>query len=206
MKACMTYSTSTMSTTLGTDMSILVSKPTECAAECMIILSEFSFYVLMQLSHLCYNILYRLILIAEKETVYSQFPTPLVNRLEKHFVLMSSILEEWQIEVLNQLQNWIIAFSPIRFAELLRRDSIIITVFFRNEKFRPGHAFIGFQTDTPAAVIFQSSNFLRKLREQGGVNVTGWEIVQNADALRGISPEDLATLQEDSEQWKDAVK
>ena len=43
MKACMTYSTSTTSTTLGTDMSILVSKPTECAAEYMIILSEFSF-------------------------------------------------------------------------------------------------------------------------------------------------------------------
>ena len=147
-----------------------------------------------------------MILIAEKETVYSQFPTPLINRLEKHFVLMSSILEDWQIEVLNQLQNWIKAFSPIRFAEVPRRNSIIIIVFFRNEKFSPGHAFIGFQTDTPAAVIFQSTNFLRKLREQGGANITGWEIVQNADALRDISPEELATLQEDSEQWKDAVK
>ena len=62
----------------------------------------------------------RLILIAEKETVYSHFPTPLINRLEKHFVLMSSILEEWQMEVLDRLQNWIKAFSPIRFAEVLR--------------------------------------------------------------------------------------
>ena len=43
MKVCMTYSTSTTSTTLGTDMSILVSKLTECAAESMIILSEVSF-------------------------------------------------------------------------------------------------------------------------------------------------------------------
>ena len=43
MKACMMYSTSTISTTLETDMLILVSKPTECAAECMIILSEFLF-------------------------------------------------------------------------------------------------------------------------------------------------------------------
>ena len=59
----------------------------------------------------------RLILIAEKETVYSQFPTPLINRLEKHFVLTSSILEEWQMEVLNQLHDWIKKFSPTRFAE-----------------------------------------------------------------------------------------
>ena len=43
MKACMMYSTNTTSTTLGTDMWILVSKLTECAAECMIILSEVSF-------------------------------------------------------------------------------------------------------------------------------------------------------------------
>lgn len=83
---------------------------------------------------------------------------------------------------------------------------IISTIFFRNEKFCPEHAFVGFQTDTPAAVIFQSTNFLRKLREQGGANVTGWEMVQNAGALSGISPEELAALGEDSEQWRDAVK
>ena len=82
---------------------------------------------------------------------------------------------------------------------------IITTVFFRNDKFCPGHAFIGFQNDTPAAVIFQSTNFLRKLREQGEANVTGWEMVQNAGALSGVAPEELVTLQEDSEQWKDAV-
>lgn len=48
MKVCMTYSTSTISTTLGTDMLILVSKPTECAAECMITLSKVSCSVLIQ--------------------------------------------------------------------------------------------------------------------------------------------------------------
>ena len=66
----------------------------------------------------CYLIIavctYRLILIAEAETVYNEFATPLINRLEKHFVLASSILEEWQIEVLNRLEAWINKFSSVR--------------------------------------------------------------------------------------------
>ncbi len=59
----------------------------------------------------CLLILYRLILIAEKDTVYSKFPTPLINRLEKHFVLTSSILERWQDELLVVFQKWISDFS-----------------------------------------------------------------------------------------------
>lgn len=59
----------------------------------------------------------RLILIAEKDTVYNQFPTPLINRLEKHFVLMSSILEEWQTKVVTEFYCWIKKFSLIRFAK-----------------------------------------------------------------------------------------
>ena len=56
----------------------------------------------------------RLILIAEKDTVYERFPTPLINRLEKHFVLTSSVLEDWQKEVLNDFEDWIKAFSDTR--------------------------------------------------------------------------------------------
>ena len=54
---------------------------------------------------------FRLILIAEKETVYKTFPTPLINRLEKHFVLTETILLDWQKEVLVQLNYWITQFS-----------------------------------------------------------------------------------------------
>ena len=53
----------------------------------------------------------RLILIAEKDTVYDKFPTPLINRLEKHFVLTESILEPWQEEVLEAFDVWIKKFS-----------------------------------------------------------------------------------------------
>ena len=52
----------------------------------------------------------RLILIAEKDTVYDKFPTPLINRLEKHFVLTSSILTPWQKDVLKTFEDWIDRF------------------------------------------------------------------------------------------------
>lgn len=56
---------------------------------------------------------FRLILIAEKETVYEKFPTPLINRLEKHFVLTTTVLSKWQEEVLGILETWIKDFSEI---------------------------------------------------------------------------------------------
>ena len=58
-------------------------------------------------------VLCRLILIAEKETVYNTFPTPLINRLEKHFVLTETILLDWQKEVLKQLKTWVEKFCTI---------------------------------------------------------------------------------------------
>lgn len=57
---------------------------------------------------------FRLILIAEKRTVYSKFPIPLINRLKKHFVLTETILLKWQKEVYDKLMNWIKDFSEIR--------------------------------------------------------------------------------------------
>ena len=45
--------------------------------------------------------------------MYEKFPTPLINRLEKHFVLTSSVLEQWQSEVLDWLQEWVEKFSHV---------------------------------------------------------------------------------------------
>ena len=55
----------------------------------------------------------RLIIIAEKTTVYEKFPTPLINRLEKHFVLYSSVLEDWQAATLKKMEQWINYFSHV---------------------------------------------------------------------------------------------
>ena len=46
--------------------------------------------------------------------MYNEFPTPLINRLEKHFVLYSSVLEDWQTDVLDQMEQWIEAFSHVQ--------------------------------------------------------------------------------------------
>ena len=54
---------------------------------------------------------YRLILIAEKDTVYEKFPIPLINRLEKHFVLTRTVLLSWQEKVLDELVKWVKQFS-----------------------------------------------------------------------------------------------
>ena len=54
-----------------------------------------------------------MILIAEKETVYKDFPTPLINRLEKHFVVTSTILTEPQKLIMSKLMKWASDFTAI---------------------------------------------------------------------------------------------
>ena len=63
------------------------------------------------LSQLLHILTLRLILIAEKQTVYRKFPTPLINRLEKHIVVTSDILSEAQQQVLKKLKKWLQDFS-----------------------------------------------------------------------------------------------
>jgi len=54
--------------------------------------------------------LYRLVLIADKNKVHSQFPIPLINRLEKHYVSTTSLLTADQKAVKDQLENWLAKF------------------------------------------------------------------------------------------------
>lgn len=55
----------------------------------------------------------RLILIAEKKTVYEKFPIPLISRLEKHFVVTSSVFCEWQNDVLKNFEEWTKKMSQV---------------------------------------------------------------------------------------------
>ena len=55
----------------------------------------------------------RMILIAEKETVYRDFPTPLINRLEKHYVVTSTILTGAQKRVMERLVQWAEDFATL---------------------------------------------------------------------------------------------
>ncbi len=58
-------------------------------------------------------VIVRLIMIAEKEKVYKEFPIPLINRLEKHLVFTETILLDWQRNILKRLNNWIEQFSVL---------------------------------------------------------------------------------------------
>ena len=55
----------------------------------------------------------RLIVIAEKQEVYERFPIPLINRLEKHFVAMSTMLSERQEAVVQRLSTWASRFTQV---------------------------------------------------------------------------------------------
>ena len=48
----------------------------------------------------------RLIVVAEKKVVYDKFPIPLINRLEKHFLAMDTMLTEDQRQLADHLQHW----------------------------------------------------------------------------------------------------
>lgn len=56
-------------------------------------------------NNLCFFIT-RLIVVAEKQIVYDKFPIPLINRLEKHFLSMKTMLSPEQCELARKLQNW----------------------------------------------------------------------------------------------------
>jgi len=54
-----------------------------------------------------------MILIAEKDTVYKKFPTPLINRLEKHFMVTSTVLTKPQKQAVEKLKEWTEDFATI---------------------------------------------------------------------------------------------
>ena len=58
--------------------------------------------------------LYRLIVVAEKDDVYERFPIPLINRLEKHLLVMSTGLTERQAHFAKELEDWVKLFSDAK--------------------------------------------------------------------------------------------
>ncbi|XP_019854153.1 PREDICTED: E3 ubiquitin-protein ligase RNF213-like [Amphimedon queenslandica] len=82
---------------------------------------------------------FKLILIAEKKKVYDDFPTPLVNRLEKHFINNETVLEDWQKTVVDDIEKWLKSFMT------------------DNDGFKIKDAFVGYNSDTKAAVVLQAT-------------------------------------------------
>ena len=69
-------------------------------------------------------------------------------------------------------------------------------------KFEEAHAFIGYQKDTPAAVIFQATNQLKILVEGGDTYISH---LQQAGILSSELIKELKNSSKDSSQWSKAV-
>ena len=56
---------------------------------------------------------HRLVLIADKNKVYEEFPIPLINRLEKHYLVTSIILSDSQVKLKEKIEYWVKRFSKL---------------------------------------------------------------------------------------------
>ncbi|GAA6098909.1 E3 ubiquitin-protein ligase rnf213-alpha-like [Tachysurus ichikawai] len=88
---------------------------------------------------------FRLIVIEEKRTVYEQFPTPLLNRLEKHCLEMSNILPDHAQEMKNELEDWLNLFVT---RDSNERDQLLTTS-------RKYDTIVGYTEDTCASILLE---------------------------------------------------
>nr|XP_023992641.1 E3 ubiquitin-protein ligase rnf213-alpha-like [Salvelinus alpinus] len=88
---------------------------------------------------------FRLIVIEDKEVVYNQFPIPLINRLEKHYLDIHTVLSKEQREIVADLERWVGQFVD------LQQSSPAPQTY----KYQPPDVFIGFHADTCASVVRQ---------------------------------------------------
>nr|XP_045015373.1 E3 ubiquitin-protein ligase RNF213 [Jaculus jaculus] len=88
---------------------------------------------------------FRLIVIEEKDVVYKQFPVPLINRLEKHYLDINTVLEGWQKNIVRELEQWAGKFVDVKADQFLARH-----------KYSPADVFIGYHSDACASVVLQA--------------------------------------------------
>uniref|UniRef100_G1KRE5 RING-type E3 ubiquitin transferase n=1 Tax=Anolis carolinensis TaxID=28377 RepID=G1KRE5_ANOCA len=104
---------------------------------------------------------FRLIVIEEKEVVYKHFPIPLINRLEKHYLDINTVLEKWQRRIVEELKKWVSDFTAVETQ----------TYFMGQQKYTPSDVFVGYHSDTCASVVLQVTEKLK-------VGFSHWELMR----------------------------
>ncbi|XP_014912893.1 E3 ubiquitin-protein ligase RNF213 isoform X2 [Poecilia latipinna] len=89
---------------------------------------------------------FRLIVIEEREVVYKQFPIPLINRLEKHYLDIHTVLKAEQKKMVEELERWAKLFVSLTGQHAGAADMY---------KYTLPDVFIGYHSDTCASVILQ---------------------------------------------------
>ncbi|NWZ10455.1 RN213 ligase, partial [Agelaius phoeniceus] len=93
---------------------------------------------------------FRLIVIEEKEVVYKHFPIPLINRLEKHYLDISTMLDKGQREAVQQLERWVQEFTAVNTEDY----------FMSQQQYSPADVFVGYHADTCASLVLQGTQRL----------------------------------------------
>uniref|UniRef100_A0A8C5J7S2 RN213 ligase n=1 Tax=Junco hyemalis TaxID=40217 RepID=A0A8C5J7S2_JUNHY len=94
---------------------------------------------------------FRLIVIEEKEVVYKHFPIPLINRLEKHYLDISTVLDKGQREAVQELERWVQEFTAVNTEKH----------FISQQQYSPADVFVGYHADTCASLVLQGTQRLR---------------------------------------------
>ncbi|XP_049669068.1 E3 ubiquitin-protein ligase RNF213 isoform X5 [Accipiter gentilis] len=94
---------------------------------------------------------FRLIVIEEKDVVYKHFPIPLINRLEKHYLDISTVLDKGQRETVEALKKWVCEFTAANTEEH----------FMSKQKYSPSDVFVGYHSNTCASVVLQTTERLK---------------------------------------------
>ncbi|XP_053396339.1 E3 ubiquitin-protein ligase rnf213-alpha-like isoform X2 [Mercenaria mercenaria] len=89
---------------------------------------------------------FRLIVVAEKQTVYKKFPIPLINRLEKHFLSINTMLSPEQQKVVKTLEDWAHRFVS-------QRNTTSFLPGKDKSDAKVGDVFIGYHDDTCSAIV-----------------------------------------------------
>ncbi|KAM6344814.1 E3 ubiquitin-protein ligase RNF213 isoform 2-T4 [Alca torda] len=100
---------------------------------------------------------FRLIVIEEKDVVYKHFPIPLINRLEKHYLDISTVLDKGQRETVKELKKWVHDFTAAN-----TEDN-----FINKQKYSPSDVFVGYHSNTCASVVLQTTEKLKPVCPPG---------------------------------------
>uniref|UniRef100_A0A803VP92 RING-type E3 ubiquitin transferase n=1 Tax=Ficedula albicollis TaxID=59894 RepID=A0A803VP92_FICAL len=94
---------------------------------------------------------FRLIVIEEKDVVYRHFPIPLINRLEKHYLDLSTVLDAGQRAAVQELQRWVQEFTAVNAEEH----------FIGQQRYSPADVFVGYHGNACASLVLQGAQRLR---------------------------------------------
>lgn len=94
---------------------------------------------------------FKLIVVADKQVVYKRFPIPLINRLEKHYLSIDSLLTPEQLDITMDLQKWAEEFTKGRIDNFNRRKALTLADIF-----------IGFHPNALASLVLQAFSKFQK--------------------------------------------